>query len=81
MADDFDWTEEKEDIAVRWQGAIAVYRNKEGALVIRQEGHVGDEDQFVVVRPENLRLLVDKLLEVSAAIVTDEAVDRLTEEP
>lgn len=72
MSDDFDWTDANEDIAVEWQGAIAVYQNKSGALVIRQEGHVSDEDQFVVVRPENLRALIVKLTTVAAEILTEQ---------
>jgi hypothetical protein len=73
--DSFDWSKDNEDIVVEWQGAIAVYRNSSGGIVVRQEAQV-DEDQFVVIQPTNLRALIRRLEQVAAEIIADEAIER-----
>ena len=59
MMDDFDWS--GEDVAIEWQGAIAVYENESGGVVIRQQGDDGKGDQFVIVRPQNIDALIAAL--------------------
>jgi hypothetical protein len=63
---EFDWTgEDRDSIIVHHQPAIAVYRNADGHVVIRQEGHYGpEEDHFVLVRPENAARLVDAIMAI-----------------
>lgn len=57
---DFDW---KADTVVGSQLAIAVYKNHDGDIVIRQEmAPYNDEDGFVFVRPENATYLAAALM-------------------
>lgn len=68
--DDFNWRDADDAIAVAFQEQIAVYRNGEGEIVIRQDGHgFYRDDAWIVVRPENLRKLVEAML----ALVEPEA--------
>ena len=51
--DDFDWNNpDEESIVLREQRATAVYRNKLGELIIRQQCWP-DEDAFLYLTPEN----------------------------
>ena len=45
---DFSWSDPRA-VVVKRVDAIAVYKNNEGDLVIRQENPMGDEDRMVVV--------------------------------
>ena len=59
--DKFDWSSD-DSVLLGEQLAVAVYRNKFDAIVIRQEGVGGDEDHFVVLRDaEAVRLLIAAL--------------------
>jgi hypothetical protein len=59
---DADWSRAGGDLVIPDQPAIAVYWNPTGAVVIRQEGQYGpEEDHFVYVRLHNLPLLIAKL--------------------
>ncbi len=49
---DFDWANPT-DVVIRSVNAIAVYRNDDGDIVVRQQSRLGEEDTFIVV-PENL---------------------------
>jgi hypothetical protein len=49
---EFDWDDD-DSIVLREQRATAVYRNRSGAVVIRQRGAGDDEDTFVFIEPEN----------------------------
>jgi hypothetical protein len=60
---DFDWYDD-DVIAVREQRAIAVYFNPAGNIVIRQQTWP-DEDPFVVISPDNLMLVIDRLCEIA----------------
>ena len=59
--DVFDWSTD-DSVLLGEQFAVAVYRNKRDAIVIRQEGVGGDDDHFVILRDaEAARLLVAAL--------------------
>lgn len=44
---EFSWTDA--DVVVERAGAIAVYQNPKGDVVLRQEGQTGDEDSVVII--------------------------------
>jgi hypothetical protein len=59
---DFDWRRCRDDIVVPSQPAIAVYTNPDDAVVIRQEGYYGpEEDHWVFVHRQNLHALIHRL--------------------
>lgn len=67
-SEDFDWvSENNEDVVLREQQAIAIYRNTYGGLVIRQHegGFPGDHDTIIVINRENIGAFVDRLTEVA----------------
>jgi len=54
----FDWANDP-SIVLKAQPAIAVYVNRRGDVVVRQEGDDPYEgDEFVFIRPENLEQLL-----------------------
>jgi hypothetical protein len=58
----WDWINDAADIVCPEQQAVAVYTNTRGDVVIRQQqSWYDDADQFVVVRPEHLQALIDRL--------------------
>jgi hypothetical protein len=62
---EFNWIEDADDIILPEQRAVAVYWNKQGSLIIRQEKAWCDEDdQFVVVEKANVNVFIDRLTEV-----------------
>ena len=62
----FDWQSAQQDTVCRSFGAVAVYRNKEGDVVIRQRSVDTDRDQdSVVVLPV---VLAEQLVMKLAAI-------------
>jgi hypothetical protein len=66
MTDDFDWCGDDDCIVVPSQPAIAVYLNSNDAVMIRQKGHYGlDEDQFVYITKVNVPKVVQALLEAA----------------
>ena len=69
----FNWDpdgEDGEDIIVRDQPGIAIYTNRRGDVVIRQEGHYPEEDRFVYVLPDNVLKIAQKLLDVAGIDVS-----------
>jgi hypothetical protein len=58
-----DWSRAGDDVAVTHQPAIAVYENTQGAIVIRQEDPLGDDDDTIIVQVPNLAALISKLSE------------------
>jgi hypothetical protein len=48
QVNDFSWSDPR-SIVVKRVDAIAVYKNADGDLVIRQENPTGEEDRVVVV--------------------------------
>jgi hypothetical protein len=62
---DFDW-DDKETLVFRRQLAVAVYRNPEGALVIRQEPDWNEDcDTYIVISPENVSAFIERLTDVA----------------
>lgn len=62
MSDDFEWHgPEATAVVVRHQPAIAVYRNVDDDVVVRQRGDYPDEDQFVIVSMDCLPTLIAAL--------------------
>jgi hypothetical protein len=60
---DFDWCDD-DAVAVREQRAIAIYLNPAGDIVIRQQTW-RDEDPFVVISPDNLMLVIDRVCDIA----------------
>jgi hypothetical protein len=61
----FDWSD-GEPIVVRVQGAIAVYTNPYGDVVIRQKGDWGEERApSIVVAPDRARLIAEAISRVA----------------
>jgi hypothetical protein len=61
MSDDFRWNADNEDVLLPEQLATAIYENAAGGIVIRQEGQQGEDDVYVVIRPEYLMRVIDRL--------------------
>ena len=60
---EFKWSDE--DVIIREQSETAIYFNQYDALVIRQRAReYGDDDQFVVISPENIQTFIDKLADI-----------------
>lgn len=62
---DFDWSDEKK-IVLKNVDAIAVYTNQNGDAVVRQQGYMGDDDDWVVIpidRVKDLIAALENLLE------------------
>ncbi len=60
---EFEWTSQNLDVVVPQQGAVAVYSNPMGVVVIRQEKDWNDEgDHFVFVHPTHIDALVERLM-------------------
>jgi len=53
---EFDWQENRESIVLGEQLALAIFLNDDGEIVLRQEDRWGDEDDVILIRPENARL-------------------------
>ena len=48
QTNDFSWSDPR-SVVVKRVDAIAVYKNRDGDLVIRQENPTGEDDRIVVV--------------------------------
>jgi hypothetical protein len=60
--DDFRWDPENEDIIVPEQSALAVYLNRWGQVVIREERSWDrDEDWYIRISRENLPSVITRL--------------------
>lgn len=60
MTEGFDWAN-NEDVLVPEQAAVAVYLNPKGAVVLRQEADMGDDDHFVYIAINHIPALIAKL--------------------
>ena len=61
----FDWAND-EDIVLREQQSVAIYRNGQGSLVIRQERRWDqDEDVIIIVTAGNIDTFIDRLTDVA----------------
>jgi hypothetical protein len=61
---EFDWYSDEADdvVLIEHQPRTAVYWNPAGHVVIRQEGGAYEDDPYVVIAPEYLRCLIDRLI-------------------
>jgi hypothetical protein len=73
-ANDFSWSDESL-IVVKRVDAIAVYKNPEGDIVIRQENRGNDEDSRVVVPPQYAYTLVESIQRMLKAQLFPHPVD------
>lgn len=65
-ADAFDWDDlETGDVLFRSQPETAVYMGERGHICIRQPDSLGDDDEVVVIDPENAIKLIDRLCALS----------------
>lgn len=60
----FNWWA-NEDVIVREQQAIAVYPNGQGDVVIRQSGHLYEDDVWIVLGPQHAPALARAILEAA----------------
>jgi hypothetical protein len=60
QSNDFSWSDEAL-IVVKRVDAIAVYKNPQGDIVIRQESRTGDEDNIVIVPAQYAYTLVESM--------------------
>jgi hypothetical protein len=61
----FDWCTDEDAVVLPSQAAVALYFNRRGDLVIRQEADFSrDEDSFVFVEKANIAAFLDKLCDV-----------------
>lgn len=58
--DDFSWSDDAL-VVVKRVDAIAVYRNPQGDIVIRQERRTGNEDNIVIVPGQYAYTLVESI--------------------
>ena len=59
-SNDFSWSDEAL-IVVKRVDAIAVYKNPQGDIVIRQESRTGDEDNIIIVPAQYAYTLVESM--------------------
>jgi hypothetical protein len=70
-AEDFDWcNDESIAISEEIQIATAVYRNRSGDVVIRQEAQWPDEDSdpFMIIAERNLQAFIDRLCDIAGIL-------------
>ena len=59
--DDFDWQTD-EAVAVRSQASLAVYANKDGEVIVREQAQYPDkEDRFIIINREHIPTFVRHL--------------------
>lgn len=62
MRSDFNWNDAEEVIVFKTVQGVAVYRNEDGDVVIRQQaGPLEEEDTFIVVPSSHLEPLITAL--------------------
>jgi hypothetical protein len=61
--DDFDWSTD-DSVLIQRKWPLAIYTNKYGRLVLRQEDSE-EGDQFIYVDPADVPLLIRKLQELA----------------
>lgn len=66
-ADDFEWSADNPSVVIPEQPRTAVYWNRAGQLVIRQErGPLEEDDSAVVFNPDSLKALITELRDQDA---------------
>lgn len=63
MSEDFDWDDV--DIVVPEQGAIAVYENPFGNIVVRERVSYPEDDKWIVFLPQYAEVIVRRIIEVA----------------
>ncbi|AWL96260.2 hypothetical protein CIT37_32145 [Bradyrhizobium ottawaense] len=63
MSDDFDW--DTDDTIVPAQGAIAVYENPRGNIVVREQVPYPEEDKWIVFLPQYAEVIVRRIIEIA----------------
>lgn len=63
MSDDYDWDDG--DTIVPAQGAIAVYENLRGNVVVREQVPYPEDDKCIVFLPQYAELIVRRIIEVA----------------
>jgi hypothetical protein len=63
----FNWLDDRDDVVVGEQAAIAIYQNPNGDIVIRQKASSGeDNDSIVVVTPRDAGILAMAIMNAAA---------------
>ena len=63
--DSFDW-EDSAAVIVPEQQAIAIYRGTHGDVIVRQHGGPFDpDDHFIIIHPDNLQAVIDRLCDLA----------------
>jgi len=66
MSEGFKWNED--DVCIQPTIKTAVYCAYDNQIAIRQEGNSLLEDQIIIIHPENVEDLINKLIEVKKDI-------------
>lgn len=61
MSEEFDWDDV--DVIVPEQGAIAVFKNPFGNIVVRGRAQYPDEDKWIVFLPQYAEVIVRRIIE------------------
>jgi hypothetical protein len=69
MSDDFNWDDlDPCEHVLGHQPRTCVYRNLRGEIIIRQQaGVLEEDDQWLIVQPENVAALISALLRIAPA--------------
>ena len=68
MSNDFEWKDGEEDVVFPSVQGVAVYRNPQGSVVIRQQaGPLEEEDTFILVPQVHVAALIEALQNVLEA--------------
>ena len=66
MTDDFDWSHENENVILPEQRTTAVYVNRWGQAVIRQErGPMDEEDTWIIIDHAHLPAVIKALRDIA----------------
>ncbi|MCK1539380.1 MULTISPECIES: hypothetical protein [unclassified Bradyrhizobium] len=63
MSDHFDWDDV--DTIVPAQGAIAVYENPHGNVVVREQVPYPEDDKWIIFLPQYAEVIVRRIIEVA----------------
>ncbi|MEY9983416.1 hypothetical protein ABH995_002753 [Bradyrhizobium yuanmingense] len=63
MSDNFNWDDD--DTIVPAQGAIAVYENNHGNIVVREQVPYPEDDKWIVFLPQYAEVIIRRIIEVA----------------
>jgi hypothetical protein len=65
---DFDWHSEdtEQEVVFPSVQAVAVYQNKDGDIVIRQQGSMGEDDSVIIVPQIHADVLIKAIKQAAA---------------